>query len=172
MKRICKGSEPQSLTHYREAHPHDDWDQFRRAVDGGRRLYRAVANKLRLDQGGLCAYCEIDLKSSTTAGDLDDFRIEHFHPKSTSSPQHNYHLDWLNLLGVCHGGSSRQVVDAADRFTAPDLHCDAFKDQDGIDRSQDILNPLSIPAFPPLFDFSRDVDTNKNGTISVIPDNL
>jgi len=170
MKKICKSIEPQELSQYRNSHPHDNWNKFRGSR--GKRRYKAVANKLKSDQGGICAYCEIDLKIRNTTAGRDDFRVEHFIPKSKTTPQHNYHLDWSNLLGVCHGGSESLVVDATDRFTAPDLHCDAYKDQDKtIDRSQDILNPLSVPAFPPLFTFSRNVDTSKNGIMSVIPDN-
>jgi len=169
MKKICKSSEPQELSQYRNSHPQDDWNHFKRS--GCNQRYKAVANRLKSDQGGLCAYCEIDLKNRSTTADHNDFRVEHFIPKSKSTPQQNYHLDWSNLLGVCHGGSERYVVDAIDRFTSPDLHCDAYKDKYGIDRSQNILNPLSIPAFPPLFTFSRDVDTSKNGTMSVLLDN-
>jgi uncharacterized protein (TIGR02646 family) len=169
MKKVCKSTEPQELSQYRNSHPHGDWARFKNS--GGGKRYTAVANKLKSDQGGICAYCEIDLKSRSTQADHNDFRVEHFIPKSESTPQYNYHLDWSNLLGVCHGGSDRYVVDAADRFTSPDLHCDAYKDQYGINRSQDVLNPLSIPAFPPLFTFSRNVDSNKNGSMSVIPDN-
>lgn len=169
MKKVCKSSEPQELSQYRNAQPHSTWDQFRKSR--GNRRYKAVANTLKSDQGGICAYCEIDLKDRSTTAEKNDFRVEHFIPKSQTTPGHNYHLDWSNLLGVCHGGSVPDVVDAPDRFTAPDLHCDAYKDQSGIDRSQDMLNPLSIPAFPPLFTFSRDVDTSKNGTMSVLPAN-
>jgi uncharacterized protein (TIGR02646 family) len=111
-----------------------------------------VQQRLLSDQGGICAYCEIDLKGSDAHAHAD-LRVEHFHPKSDRSTPHNWHLDWQNLLAVCHGGSQRDVVDAAQRFTSPDHSCDVPK----LDNDWDALicNPLHLPARPALFRFER-----------------
>ena len=56
--------------------------------------------------------------------------MEHFYPKSeTDFAVHNYHLDWQNLLGVCHGGSQPNVEDAEERFSKRkiDRSCDVPK---------------------------------------------
>lgn len=114
------------------------------------------------DQGGLCAYCEIDLAPAINGSEAD-LRVEHFHPKSDTSGSVNWALRWSNLLACCHGGSRPDVVDAASRYgrTKSDHSCDvpkAVKDLDGV-----ILNPLTdIPASPALFAFQR-----AGGAISV-----
>lgn len=155
MKNVIKGTEPAELSRYVAANPGNTWEQFRAATP--RR--KGVQQQLVHDQGGICAYCEIDLKPSSGV-DLADLRVEHFHPKSDTTTAHNWALDWQNLLAVCHGGSARNVVDAAARFTSPDHSCDVPKQ----DRSLDavICNPLQLPASPLLFRFDR-----SSGAISV-----
>ncbi|CUB02272.1 retron system putative HNH endonuclease [Marinomonas fungiae] len=148
MKKVSKGIEPARLRHYRTQQPANTWEQFRSTQD--RRI--ETQQRLIVDQGGLCAYCEIDLLQST-GHDESDFRVEHFHPKSGQSTPHNWHLDWQNLLGCCHGGSQRNVVDAGNRFTSPDSSCDVPKGDKNLDGV--ILNPLLIPAFPRLFSCDR-----------------
>ncbi|MGO3408549.1 hypothetical protein [Marinomonas sp.] len=66
-----------------------------------------------------------------------------------NTPSRNWHLDWQNLLGCCHGGSQRNVVDASQRFTSPESSCDVPKGEKNLDDV--ILNPLHIPAFPKFF---------------------
>ena len=122
-----------------------------------------VRDQLRKDQGGLCAYCEIDLIESDNTGDAD-FRAEHFHPKSDTSTAHNWHLDWGNLLGCCHGGSHRNVADTGNRFTSPDTSCDVPKENKNLDDV--ILNPLFLPASPAIYQCDR-----STGEISVIAAN-
>lgn len=159
MKRITKGDEPELLAAYRTDHPHNTWTQCKNSR--GRR--EQIQNRLRHDQGGLCAYCEIDLKAEDATGTAD-FRVEHFHPKSDKSTPHNWHLDWQNLLGCCHGGSQADVVNAADRASSPDHSCDVPKGANNWDTV--ILNPLDIPASPCLFTFDR-----STGNISISEDN-
>lgn len=159
MKKVKKGAEPSGLEKFREASNTGTWENFKRKKPRTQQLY----DKVRLDQGGLCAYCETDLLEAGSSG-VDDFRIEHFHPKSDDSSGHNWHLDWSNLLGCCHGGSQRNVVDAGNRFTSPDHSCDVPKGDNNWDEL--ILNPLNLPADPVLFNFSR-----STGEISVNRDN-
>lgn len=147
MKKIKKNpTEPKALHDYKRRHPNATWGQFCK-----QKRKKKVVNQLRSDQGGICCYCEIDL---AVGGDQErnDRRVEHFIPKSKKGTR-NYHLEWGNLFACCHGGAEKYVVFAKERYTAPDLHCDAIKSDK--DLSRDILNPLRIPAFPCLFKFSR-----------------
>lgn len=145
MKRIFKTPEmPEELRKFTELYPDETWEHFRR---GNRRGYREVKKQLLKDQHGLCAYCEINIKFADDEGEVDDFRVEHFFPKSeTDFGKHNYHLDWQNLLGVCHGGSQPNVEDAEERFSRRkiDRSCDVPKGGKPI--SERILNPLEIPS--------------------------
>ena len=111
------------------------------------------------DQGGLCAYCEIDLIDVPVGTGSADFRVEHFHPKNDSNISKNWHLEWNNLFACCHGGSERNVVNSSLRFTSPDVSCDVPKGSKILDGT--ILNPLSIPKFPNLFDFDRSTGSIK-----------
>lgn len=147
MKKVNKGAVPPKLSTYSASNPNADWDQFRNSPS----RYLQVQRTLYTDQKGLCAYCEIDLQIGL--GQQSDFRVEHFHSKSPHAPPPNHALDWSNLLGCCHGGSSRNVADPA-RFTAPDLSCDAVKEDS--DWVGVILDPIrDIPAFPRLFEFKE-----------------
>ncbi len=144
MKKVRKGAEPHLLQTYRQHHSLNTWEQYKR--DDARK--EAVSDTLKHDQAGICAYCEIKLLPTDQSGEAD-FRVEHFHPKSDHTTAHNWHLDWQNLLGCCHGGSQRNVVDGANRFTKSDYSCDVPKGKKVLDGI--ILNPLHLPAFPPLF---------------------
>lgn len=155
MKNIVKGAEPLALTQYAAAHPHNSWEQFR----DKKPRRNAVQQKLLVDQGGLCAYCEIDLKPANGNAKAD-LRVEHFHPKSDQTAGHNWHLDWQNLLAVCHGGSRPDIVDAAQRHTSPNHSCDVPKEDNDWDAI--ILNPLQLPASPGIFRFDR-----SNGAMQV-----
>lgn len=149
MKKILKGVEPSRLVAYRQLHPSNNWKQFLKR--SARKLQ--TREQLVADQGGLCAYCEIDLKPASGGGSVADLRVEHFHPKSDTSTTHNWDLDWQNLLGCCHGGAQRNVTDASQRFTSPDSSCDVPKGRNNWDNV--ILNPLHLPPFPCLFQYNR-----------------
>lgn len=165
MKNIVKGMAPDVLREYAIRYPEHSWIQFRKVK--ARRL--PVQQQLLRDQGGLCAYCEIDLKAASGHAQAD-LRVEHFHPKSDTLGGHNWHLDWNNLFAVCHGGSRADIVDAARRHTSPDHSCDVPKDSHDWDAL--ILNPLQLPAFPALFRYDRStgamqVDTENCRAIGV-----
>jgi uncharacterized protein (TIGR02646 family) len=144
MKKVLKGTEPELLRSYRERNMANTWDQFKRS-DARK---DAVSGQLKHDQAGLCAYCEIKLLPKTHEEEAD-FRVEHFHPKSDTTTAYNWHLDWQNLFGCCHGGSQKNIVDEAARFGHGDHSCDVPKGKKVLDGI--ILNPLHLPAFPPLF---------------------
>lgn len=149
MKRVPKSTQvPTGLGSYVVANPSNSWDQFR---DNELDALGEVKEQLVRDQRGLCAYCEIDTQVSMNGVGLDDFRVEHFHPKSPVDPTHNYGLDWFNLLGVCHGGSQRGVA-IASRHTSPDHSCDVPKDN--LNLVGVIFDPTKdIPAFPRFFQY-------------------
>lgn len=154
MKKIQKGTEPNKLSQYKLSRPTNTWEQCSR--NKNRRIQ--IQDQLKLDQGGLCAYCEINLVPAN-ATDAADFRVEHFHPKTDVSTSHNWHLDWQNLLACCHGGSRPDVADSANRHTSPDHSCDVPKKDNDWDNI--ILNPLHLPNSPCLFKFHR------NGSVKV-----
>jgi len=153
MKRVQKSpEEPELLARYKRRYPHDTWDKFHhRSRDG----YRQVKHQIIHDQHGLCAYCEINIKLAEEEDRVDDFRVEHFHPKTgTEWDERNYHLEWKNMLGACHGGSQPLVEDAGYRFSKikEDRSCDVPKGGKSINKM--ILNPLQIPAKERLFIFN------------------
>ncbi len=159
MKKVGKGTEPDSLKGYRERFPDNSWKQ---CTQGGttptrkrevRERRQQIQQQLRADQGGLCAYCEIDLRPAVADEGVADLRVEHFHPKSDPAGAHNWHLDWQNLLACCHGGSRPDVVEASARHSTPDHSCDVPKGEHDWDHL--ILNPLQLPAFPCLFSYQR-----------------
>ncbi len=154
MKRVYKSRiEPELLRRFREEFPDETWEHFRRH---SRKGYKEVKKQILRDQRGLCAYCEISIKMADTEGEVDDFRVEHFYPKSASAEDgHNYHLDWRNLLGVCHGGSQPDVPDAEWRYSSlkSDRSCDVPKGGKTI--SGLILNPLNIPGRERLFCYAE-----------------
>ncbi len=155
MKRVLRQAEPVELTAYRRAVPASTWDQLRNdAYFGGPAAYDATRGKLIADQGGICAFCEIDIRDD----DPLKCRVEHFHPKSDVTPAHNWALDWNNLLGVCAGGSQKHApAPYAHEPLTENLSCDAHKDrmvQTGRLREQCegwILDPARLPATPSLF---------------------
>lgn len=154
MKRIYKRSEePEILKSYREQYPDELWEHFRRRARKG---YRQVKKAILEDQHGLCAYCEIGIKFAKNENEVDDFRVEHFYPKAgTNESEHNYHLDWKNLLGVCHGGSQPGVPDYEWRYSSRknDRSCDVPKG--GKEITKRILNPTMIPADVRLFRYAE-----------------
>jgi uncharacterized protein (TIGR02646 family) len=162
MKRVLKSQEPAELDRYRQAAPASTWQQMKDDPHhGGKSSYTTCRSQVIADQGGLCCYCELDIRDNNPLRS----RVEHFHPKSDITPRHNWALDWANLLGACSGGSNRYASkdddsSKADHFLEPlefNLSCDAHKDrmiQAGKlpDQCEGwILNPLQLAASPPLF---------------------
>lgn len=154
MKRVYKSkTEPEGLRRYRLRFPEETWEHFRRR---SRRGYQEVKQQILRDQHCLCAYCEIGIKLAEEEDEVDDFRVEHFYPKNaTLEHGHNYHLDWRNLLGVCHGGSQPHVPEAELRYSTlkRDRSCDVPKG--GKEISELILNPLKIPGKVRLFRYAE-----------------
>ena len=149
MKKVRKSPMiPQALTDYVVANPNADWENFRNETANG---YAVVKQQLTADQRGLCAYCEIDLHIHAQNG-LDDFRVEHFHPKKPHNPPPNHALEWQNLLAVCTGGNIRDL-EIRERFTSPDHSCDVPKAN--YNWTNQIFNPLTLPSFPRLFSFNE-----------------
>ena len=162
MKACLKGTIPALLEQYQTDNPSANWEQFKNECQQG---YKDVQEQLQLDQGNLCCYCEIDTKQGLGIG-KDDFRVEHFHPKSDiGSSSHNWALDWQNMFGCCHGGSEKFVTDDKTRFVQKhaERHSDVIKSESIWDEK--ILNPLEIPAFPILFQANR-----RDGSLSVEED--
>jgi uncharacterized protein (TIGR02646 family) len=162
MKACLKGTIPILLEQYQSDNPSANWEQFKNECQQG---YEDVQDQLQLDQGNLCCYCEIDTKQGLGTG-KDDFRVEHFHPKSViDNSSYNWALDWQNMLGCCHGGSENTVTDNENRFISKhaERHSDVLKGNSIWDN--EVLNPLKIPAFPILFQANR-----RDGSLSVHED--
>ena len=133
MKRVVPPQqEPHVLTDFRSKHPNGTWDQFKRKRG---RKSRAVFDSLRQSQGGICAYCEIDIERGDTG------QVEHFVPKS----QGGAHLEIRNLLAVCDGGANPALPE---RYEAPPedtIHCGMLKDS--VDPEGRIIDPRTLPEW-------------------------
>lgn len=178
MKRVKKSPiEPAELVAYKQNHPvgtpEHDWDYFARNRTSDK---RAVQKQIRLDQRGLCAYCEIDLMEVATnsadgQGAKADFQVEHFHekcdknPLTRPSPDCDWGLWWPNLYGCCMGGAEKTLVDQTRVARGKGgQHCGQKKLRASL--STDILDPAQIPASPCLF--SDKVQTNEDGIELVV----
>ncbi len=139
------------MTCYAQGYPQDNWDNFRNSSQGND--YKTIKELIFTEQGGLCAFCENEINETHKQ------RVEHFHPKSDkTNPNHNWALDWMNVIGVCLGGSD---VDKTIHPLPANLSCDAYKDylitKGKLAESCEgyLFNPLELPAFPCLFDFNK-----------------
>lgn len=148
MKRVRKSLQPPQVildyfTQYSKAPAQLTWVKFKN--NNARR--DAVRNQLRMDQRGLCAYCEIRLI-------LSDESVEHFMPKFAGM---QYELAWDNLLLCCCGGEERplpeDVEDAAFRY---DPQSDPTCGRAKLNDMTPIFHPLNLPAFPRIFRFSSE----------------
>lgn len=151
MRHISKSEAPLGLTKYLNENSTAKWENFK---NEDQVAYKAVCTLIKEDQLGICCYCETDFEISNTSL-IKDFRVEHFYPKSETylpNTQENAHLTWSNLFGCCHGGSMNHIAD--NRYTNPNLHCDAIKGDN--DWTNEILNPLRIPADAKIFSFEMD----------------
>jgi uncharacterized protein (TIGR02646 family) len=162
MKKVNKFDIPQKLEIYFANNPTKTWIDFKKSKN----RYEDIIYKLKKDQGGVCCYCENNFHQELTI--IGDFRVEHFHPKSdTSNSNKNWNLIWSNLLGCCTGGNQNiKNPDFLKERYIPnhqDRHCDVLKDNNNWDN--EILNPLELPSFPPIFKVSN------NGEMIVLEDN-
>lgn len=189
VKRTPKGVGPATLANYQAAVPNGTWDDMRNdALWNGMAAYQDCRFRTVTDQGGICAFCEIDIRDNHPL----KCRVEHFHSKSDVGGGTNWALDWQNMLATCNGGTNPHV--SAPGFAlqpvAKNLSCDAHKDlriQSGrlpIACEGWILNPLQILASPSLFTVRKDtgflepdpagcqaartLNGNKHATISVL----
>ncbi|MFG0411102.1 retron system putative HNH endonuclease [Pseudomonas sp. FYR_11] len=157
MKQVIRLDEPDELAGYRAGNLRSTWDQMRGDATG-RTAYEAIRFRLVNGQGGLCGYCEIDIRDN----DSLKCRVEHFHPKSDTATAHNWALDWQNMIAVCMGGSQRHVPAPYALDPLPsNLSCDAYKDQMiGTGKLAEscegwVINPTNLPSFPSLFFLER-----------------
>lgn len=161
MRHVTKSQRPDFLAIFDNPEDLGSWSNFKGTY---RAQYIGLQQKLYEDQRGICAYCEINLILSPTVGS-PDFRIEHFHPQSDESA--NWRYRWDNLFATCSGGSASPIVDHEDRFTAPDLSCDAIKGNTIVD---------DIAFSPTSPDLSRNIfDFNEEGQMTIsreCPDHL
>lgn len=157
MKTITKSEEGLSFCQYKIDQPDSTWDEFKNYENG--RVYKAIKNQIFDDQFHLCAYCEASVPKEHEF----ERRIEHFRSKSGCDPRiDNWHLDWMNLLGVCVGGSN-----CKNEFELPlNLSCDSHKSyfedvNKVVNKNWDgkILSPLALPMEHELFIFDK---TNGN----------
>ncbi|MEN4544765.1 retron system putative HNH endonuclease [Pantoea agglomerans] len=158
MRSIIKSNEKIVFSQYRISQPNSTWDEFKNFERGN--VYKLIKNQIFDDQFQLCAYCETSVPKTPE----NERRIEHFRSKSGCDPKiDNWHLDWMNLLGVCVGGSNCKA-----EYELPlNLSCDSHKSyyeethkretKDWVGR---ILLPLSLPPEHELFMFDK-----KNGNL-------
>jgi uncharacterized protein (TIGR02646 family) len=154
MKHISKGIEPPALVAYRNAQPQATWEEMRHDGENkGQQSYDACRAEALQQQGNICAYCECSLSINQPR----ECRLEHFHPKSDRTTDHNWALDWQNIIGVCIGGSGSKH----EHPLPQNLSCDAYKDFMIQNRKLDeccegwVLNPLNMLASPALFAFDK-----------------
>ena len=156
MKKVNKSLPPKELTAFSQVNSQASWANFRDHNSGN--SYQQTREKLLVDQGGLCAYCEKEVDK--LPAHLQ--RIEHFHPKSDSSdPSKNWHLDWHNMLAVCTGGSQSTEADHKQHPLPNNLSCDAYKEHcistKRLDEDCDgyLLNPIELNSTLCFFDFDK-----------------
>jgi len=150
MKRVHKSPvTPAPLVAFQQDNPKATWDKLRAE---GRAAYDELCTTLQTDQSGLCAYCELEATK-----EANSLQVEHIVAKSYQDPACNWALHWPNLLAVCTGGS--RWAGEQDRYLEPlpdNLSCDQHKNHlvnTGLiaeDSRGFIVNPLDLPASPPL----------------------
>jgi uncharacterized protein (TIGR02646 family) len=130
----------------------------------GQETYKRCRSQLFEDQHGLCAYCERILER-----DPGKFEVEHFVSKSHSNKNHNWDLDWANLLAVCHGNEEEKGLKNIYQKS-----CGNFKNiyeikKIGVIDYQKLVNPTSLPCFPNLYTIDTSnffIKADKNACIS------
>lgn len=105
--------------------------------------YKAVSAALEENQDGICAYCEIALRNNNR-------QVEHFIPKSYTTPDSDLTFDFSNMVLCCFGGTNKHsCIDGefSDDPSAKANHsCGEYrKDKHPSDCC---LNPYDLPEFP------------------------
>lgn len=103
--------------------------------------YAAVIKRLRENQGNLCAFCEVSLKEGNR-------QIEHFVPKSMTTADHDWTINFSNYTLSCKGNTNRKDKDSysADPSEADNYTCGHKKDN--INPVGCICNPYDLPPYP------------------------
>ena len=103
MKRIIKNAEPEDFVRWKATYPAARYVDLgnERSFPGAAVAKRALRASLKVEQKGLCCYCESKIVNN-------DFHIEHFRPKDPAQfPE--LQLEYSNLHASCHaepiGGS-------------------------------------------------------------------
>lgn len=166
MRRIRRAVEPERFRGWREANPAASWESFKDQNRGPGSVADEVYTALANAQMGLCAYCEIDLHPPLGA------EVEHVYPKSKSTADHNWGLDFNNFVADCEGAQRpKELPHRSQRPLRENLHCGARKaDQD---LTASTLDPREIPGTPPLWRLALDgellVDTDACARTGVDP---
>lgn len=124
------------------------WNNLR---NDHRDVYDDLSAQLIGRQKGLCAFCEIDLK---TESGIVAREIEHWRPKRTNP---NLTFDVGNLRAACRGGSDRHPASeqyrCGDPQPGPNQSCGSFKG----DKDPDLISIEKRPYTPDNFPFSHSV---------------
>jgi len=149
MHKLSCPQEPIEFTNgvatFRQANPGDprtpnkQWAAFYNEHPAA---YKSAGERLYENQGGLCAYCEIELTDNNR-------QIEHIIPKQRSSATTDYTFDFDNLLLCCKGGTNINSP-FKDQF-APDLaksdNC-SCGEKKGDNPAIKFASPYQLPAIP------------------------
>jgi uncharacterized protein (TIGR02646 family) len=118
----------------------DRWDALRNTQQAG---YKAAHDALATNQGGLCAYCEIQLSTNHS-------QIEHFKPKSMTTPTNDLTFSLPNFLVCCNGGTYPHTSVPGEYCATPSAKanhtCGAHKED--TDPATTCLDPYTLPDFP------------------------
>ena len=151
MKYIEKEIEPEDLKEYKEL----EGACFR---DLPKEVKNNLRESLRREQGGICCYCERELKGKTV--------IEHIKPKDKEYyPE--LQLEYSNMVLSCDGGESeRKKHDRRENKNYP-LYCDANKNN-----KQIYVSPLDDNC-EKMFGYGEDgeiygLSEEANDTINVL----
>lgn len=112
--------------------------------------YAAVIDCLRENQGNLCAFCETTLTPTNR-------EIEHFIPKSMTTAERDWTIDFPNYTLSCKGNTYRydEASYSDDPSEAANYTCGHKKDN--IDPTGRICNPYELPPYPVVrADFRED----------------
>ena len=141
MRRVAPFPGHPGLQRFRAEHPQGTWAEYKSDP-----TYNDLQKRLADHQGWCCAYCEMRL----SLRDPVDFGVEHYVPKgSTNTSAHNFHLDDLNLLACCLGGTRHHLEPprASDDPSYGSNHsCDKIK----LGQSPDgqMIDPRTLPQRP------------------------
>lgn len=155
MKAVATPNEPPCLAAWRSEHPEATWKAFkdanRDAPDGTRGCAREVFETLLESQHGICAFCEIELKTPHAIWS----QVEHWHPKDPSRyPGHNWGLDFANFMAGCEGGErDKPETERSLPPIAETMHCGPAKGNE--DHTAILLDPRrDVPQGPPVWGFN------------------